>query len=511
MKQSRAKILLFLLLSAIAIPLTIVALQRFNIFNPNAAGATPELVIVSNLTDVTASISWTSGEAATLTNLHWGESTLLGNVESDLRDKRDKTTKLRTTHYVQLTGLQPNTTYYYRIISGETTYPAEDQPPATFKTLARSSATQPLSLTAYGDIETQEEDVVVIAYIPGKTAYAGIIPLSTVLNDDGTWLLNVASARNTDGTYVDPAENGEIALLTIGAQGKGSIKTYSIADSPLSLNATATLTQSGLDSILLSAPITTTPTPTNTPTTTTKPRQDVPLRPPGSTVTVTPTTSGTATPTPTTTIPQSNISKSQLLASFASPSVSNVTDSSLSIMFLTTTKIVGTLNWGASSTSLTSNRLDDRDTSAATARYIHHYTLTGLTANKQYFFKPTADPTTRTFTTPAKIATPSGQAIITGSLTNGSGECLVRTQIQRNSVYSSVITTLPNSLNSWAVNVMPVRTAALDTFMIPVATDTVLTNAFCFESNGDVYYQADATTVQQAVTSGISMTLVKLQ
>lgn len=508
MKQSRAKILLFLLISAIAIPLLVIALQRFNILNPNAAGAVPQLVTVSNLTDTTATISWTTSSSATITNLQWGESTLLGSIETDLRDKRDKTTKPRTTHYVQLTGLQPGTTYYYRIVSGNSTYPDAAEAPSSFKTPVKSAETQPPSLTVYGDISTQDSDVIITVYVPGKTAYANVIPLSTVLNTDGTWFVNIAPARNADGTFINPAENAEIAVLGAGPNGTGSIATYTADQSPITVKLDSTLTQQALDNILLSAPSTPIPSVTTsiTPTTSTNPRQDVPLKPIGSTPTVTPTTGATTTP-PTGT----SVTKEQLLDSFASPSVSNVTDSSLAIMFVSSSPVIGTLNWGTSPSSLASNRLDDRDNTQATARNIHHYTLTGLSANKQYYFKPTADPTTRTFITPSKISPPSGSTIITGGLTNGIGECLVRTQIQRGNIYSSIITTLPNSLFTWAVNVMPVRTIQLDTYMIPVATDTVLTNAFCFAPNGDMYYQANSTTVQNAVTSGISLTLVKLQ
>lgn len=506
MNPSRVKILLFLLISAVAIPLLIIALQRFNIFTPNAAGATPKLIVISNLTDSSATITWTTSTSGTLTNFQWGESTFLGSTETDLRDKRDKTTKPRTTHFVQLTGLQPETTYYYRIVAGDNTTPATTEAPSTFKTLSKSSATQTPALTVYGDISSQDTDVIILTFVPDSLGYANVIPLSTLLNADGTWFLNIAAARKVDGTLINPPKNATIALLGIGPEGKGSIKSYTIAESPITLSLSAALAQTDLDKVLLIPP--TSITPTVTPTPTTKGRQDFPLKPFGTTATPTGSITVTATPTP----PEdASITREQLIASFVSPSVSNVTDTSLSIMFVTSSPAIGTLNWGGSATSLSSNRLNDRDSAQATSRYIHHYTLIGLASNYQYFFRPTIETTVRTFTTPATISAPSGQTIITGSLTNGTGECLVRTQVQRNSILSSVITTLPNSLNTWAINVMPVRTSALDTFMVPVATDTVLINAFCLANNGDAYYQTATTTVQNAVTSGISLTLVKLQ
>lgn len=481
------------------------ALQRFNIFTPNAAGAAPDLVTVSNLTDTTATISWRTAGTETLTNLHWGETSRLGNVEIDLRDRRDQKTTPRSTHYAQLTGLQPNTTYHYRIISVDSTYPTTDQDPLTFKTLGKATPTQPSSLTIYGDTNSQKSDIVVIAYVSTVNGYPEAFPLSTTLNADGTWFLNISAVRKKNGSFVNPIESTPIALLALGSDNTtGFIGTITSLDNPYTINLDQTLTQGAIDQILLAAhPITTT-TPTATPTVTitatptSGSRQNVPLRPIGA----------TATPT---LAPGLTISREQLFTSFQTPSVSNVTDSSLSILLLTSIPTASVLNWGTSTSTITSTRLDDQDGINATSRYIHHYTLTGLNAHTQYFFKSTAESTVRTFTTPLKIAAPLGQIIITGTLSNANGECMVRTQVKRNSLYSSPITTIPNSARAWAVNIMPVRSSSLESYMVPIATDTVLTSAFCITSTGDAYYQTSTTTVQKAVTSGLSLALTKIQ
>lgn len=514
MNKSRGGLLVFLLFSAVAIPLLAIALQKFAVFTPNAAGAVPQMITLANLTDTTATISWTTPAGGTITNLQWGESTSLGKTESDFRDKRDKTTKSRTTHIVQLTGLQANTTYYYRIISGSNTYPSSDQLASTFSTISRPEKSQPTALTLYGDIANQDTDVIITAYVMSGNGFSNTIPLTTTLNVDGTWFVNVSAALTRTGTYITPNGNTQVAIVSAGTNGLGYVGQKTAAGSPYSLEIQTTLTQSALDEVLGNLNITpsVTTTVSTTPTITPTKRQDVPLRPATSgTVTVTPTGTITATVTPTPTVLTADITKDELLSSFVSPSVSNVTDSSLSIMYVTTSAVANTLNYGKTATSLTSNKLNDQDSASATPRYIHHYTLTGLTSNAQYFFKPTDDSTIRTFTLPAKIAALSGQTLLNGTLTNASGECLVRTQIKRDSILSSVITTLPNESHSWLVNITPVRTAALDTFMAPAASDEVLTNAFCITSSGDVWYGSDATTVQNAATSGTSLTLVKLQ
>lgn len=507
MLTARTKQTLFIAAAIVSLGALGFALQRFNIFTPNAAGATPDLVTVSNLTDTSSTITWRTTNTETITNLHWGESADLGNVEVDLRDRIDKTTTPRSTHFVQISGLQPSTTYYYRIVTVDRTYPDAAQEPLSFTTLASTSEKQLPALTLYGDTNSQDRNIIILAYVSSAYGYADALPLATTLNADGTWYLNISAARTNKGAYINPTERTSVALLAIGnAIDTGFIGAISSIDNPYSIEIGSALTQSAIDQVLLGAQPTNSSTPTATisPTSTATiaptsgPRQDVPLRPIGATVTPT-------------LAPGAAISREQLFTSFSVPSVSNVTDNSLSILFLTSTPSVSVLNWGTSASSLTSNRLDDQDSISATSRYIHHYTLTGLLAQTPYFFKSTVESTVRTFTTPLKIAIPSGQTIITGTLSNANGECMVRTLLKRNSLYSSPITTIPNASRAWAINVMPVRIGSLESYMIPIATDTVLTSAFCITSTGNAYYQTDTTTVQKAVTSGISLNLTKLQ
>jgi hypothetical protein len=503
----RTKQAIFLAAAIIGLGALGFALQRFNIFTPNASGVTPDLITVSSITDTAATITWRTAGAETLTNLHWGETTSLGNVEIDARDRRDKATLPRGTHIVQVTGLKPNTTYHYRIVSVGNTYPEATETPLTFKTFSQSSTTQSAAVTLYGDMNSQDTDIIVLAYVSGSNGYSDTIPLATFLNADGTWYLNLSEAKRNDGSLIKPKDDTEVALLAIGgANNTGFIGTISSIDNPYSIEIGGALTQSAIDQVLLTSAPTTTNTPTPTPTTsstvtaipTSGSRQDVPLRPIG------------ATGTPSL-APGATISREQLFASFVAPSVSNITDSSLSILFLSSSPVTSVLNWGTSTAALTNTRLDDQDSISASSRHLHHYTLTGLSAQTQYFFKSTVESTIRTFTTPLKIAAPTGQTIITGTLSNANGECIVRTQIKRDTLYSSPITTLPNASKAWAINIMPVRVSSLESYMIPIATDTVQTSAFCITSTGSAYYQTDSTTVQKAVTSGISLALTKLQ
>jgi hypothetical protein len=500
MKSSRAGVLLFLLVSAVAIPLLVVAVQKYNIFSPKASGAVPQYLTIANQTDTTATIVWTTPSGSTITSLQWGETNQLGSAEADFRDKRDKVTKTRKTHIVQLTGLKPNTVYYYRITSGAVDYPSSDQTPATFQTLTAPVKAAPQALTFYGDIASKTTDAIILLYPQTALGFSSSLPLATTQNSDGTWFVNVANARISSGEYQDITDKTPVAVI-MHTESDGYVKVHTSAENPLSLTTLSPLTQAIIDQALLGTTIVTTPTVSATPSVTK--RQDVPLKPKGSTPSVTPT--GTTPPTD-----SADITKSQLFASFASPSVSNISDSSLTVMFLTTTAKESRLLYGTSATSLPSSKYDDANTGTS-PRFLHHYTLTGLSANSAYFFRTTLEDTVRTITLPTKISAPSGQTIVIGELKNAIGECVVRTQVKRGNTISSVITTLPGSNYTWTTNIAPVRVAALDSYMVPGPTDTLLTNAFCVSTTGDAYYQSGAATVQSGMSSGITLNLVKLQ
>jgi len=498
MKSSRTGTLLFLFLSAITIPILVIAVQKFNIFTPKASGVVPQYLTIANITDTSATLTWTTPTSGTVTNLQWGETAQLGTIESDFRDKRDKTTLSRNTHFVQLAGLKPNTTYYFRITSGTVDYPSVDQQPATFKTISAPTTDASNQLTIYGDTSAKVKDAILFVYVQTATGFTSAAPLATTLNTDGTWFINLATARTNDGEYLSITDETPLAVI-MHTNADGYVGVHTSKNSPLSLTQLTAITQAKIDQTLLATPISTTTTPSATPTVTK--RQDVPLLPKGNSTPI-PTTTGTANTT--------DMTRAQLLATFSTPSVSNVSDSTLSVMFVTSTSKDARLLYGTSATSLPSSKYDDANTGTS-PRYLHHYTLTGLSANTSYYFRNSLEDTVRSIKLPVKISAPAGQTIIVGSLENGSGQCIVRTQIKRGNTISAVITTIPATDLSWTANIAPVRNSALDSYMVPGPTDTVLSNAFCIASNGDVYYQGGSTTVQNAMSSGLTLELIKLQ
>lgn len=103
--------------------------NQLTIFQTKATkSSVPQKITVANLSGNSASIYWQTDEN-TSGFVEAGPGPTLGLTFRDDRDtEAPKPYKL---HYTTLTNLSPNTTYYYKIVSGTNTYPAQ---PLTFKT-----------------------------------------------------------------------------------------------------------------------------------------------------------------------------------------------------------------------------------------------------------------------------------------------------------------------------------------------------------------------------------------
>jgi len=106
-------------------------------------------VSASNITDTTATITWTTDQQADST-VNYGNSTALGSTVSN--------GNLTTSHVVDLTGLTPSTQYYYEVISTNSEETATVSPVNetyyTFTTAVHLDLEGWGWCTSYGDIAT---------------------------------------------------------------------------------------------------------------------------------------------------------------------------------------------------------------------------------------------------------------------------------------------------------------------------------------------------------------------
>ena len=81
----------------------------------------PSQIKITNLSDSGLTISWIT-DSATSGFVVYDKSTALNQTALDDRDQLSGQTGSFKNHYVTLKNLQPQTTYYYRLVSGSQTY-----------------------------------------------------------------------------------------------------------------------------------------------------------------------------------------------------------------------------------------------------------------------------------------------------------------------------------------------------------------------------------------------------
>jgi hypothetical protein len=178
-----------------------------------------EEIKISNVRDAAVTISWLTAEAAT-GYLRFGNSSELGQVAYDKRGS----TLVGYTHYVVLTGLAPQSSYFFDIVSGAG---VDDNAGAHYSVSTSPQFDKvPESDSIYGQVFQSD----------GVTAAAGTIVYLTLMDDDGRgssaqasltsalvdakgyWQANLGNARLSDGSGDGFAYSTAGDLVTLVAQ-----------------------------------------------------------------------------------------------------------------------------------------------------------------------------------------------------------------------------------------------------------------------------------------------------
>ena len=190
--------------------------------SPAALAGTAERIHQSNLNESQISISWVT-TANELGKISYGLTIGLGTIVAD--------SVTDDVHHITLTGLAPDTTYYYDIISGTTTNDNSGQH-YTFKTskpLANPPADSDL---VYGQVFkadgiTPAKGVVVYMMLQDKDKLGsnGESALASIRTDDnGYWFTNLVNLRTADNaTVFTYSSSGDNLFLQVDGGGDGSI------------------------------------------------------------------------------------------------------------------------------------------------------------------------------------------------------------------------------------------------------------------------------------------------
>ncbi|HEY40240.1 MAG TPA: PKD domain-containing protein [Dehalococcoidia bacterium] len=177
---------------------------------------------VTNVGDKAFTVTWTTSTAETGYVKYSTNPESLTNIASD---DRGQTTE-DDTHHVSISSLTAETTYYYEIVSGGTTYNNEGSPyELTTGPGLGFAMPEMINGTVYkSDGTTVAEGAILYAQIGTSQI------LSSLVNDQGVWGLNIAPIRNsTYQSYYSHSDSSESTLSADGSADGTTSQTLTIA------------------------------------------------------------------------------------------------------------------------------------------------------------------------------------------------------------------------------------------------------------------------------------------
>lgn len=220
-------------LLAASVFLGVLFIDRFQTFFLKASGEVlPQQVKITNISDSSFTVSWiTQSPAAGF--IAFGENTQLGQTSLDDREKGTQTSQPQLTHYVTLENLKPSTKYFFKISSGGKIFDNSGKP-YEVTTGPVINLPLPTADTAFGIILEPGGN-------PSKGAVvylslANTTPLSSLVKNDGSWVIPLSMARNlslTSYSSYDRELQVEEIFVQGGSLGTATAITTTKNDSPV--------------------------------------------------------------------------------------------------------------------------------------------------------------------------------------------------------------------------------------------------------------------------------------
>lgn len=177
----------FVIVLVIGIPLTVFALYKGVQLLINASGdATPQEVVVSNLTTSSLTVSWVTEKAVD----GYVIPVLNGTEQNPVLDKRGS--GKRESHYVVLKSLEPSSEYSFILVSDNEKYTQGSS--GTYKfTTAPIGEDTPVPNPVYGTVTgSNAQESIIYVMFKDKSVY----PVSTDVPENGNWIVELSSFRS---------------------------------------------------------------------------------------------------------------------------------------------------------------------------------------------------------------------------------------------------------------------------------------------------------------------------
>lgn len=185
-----------------------------------SVGETPVAMQISNITDTSFTVSYTTTDRVTGL-ISYGRDDKLGQVALDDRDGGEAgKPSARQVHYITVSRLDPATKYYFSIRSGALEF-LNNNKPYEVATAASLSESNPTQFSVKGSINLPDGTIPMdgVVYLTASASQS----LSTPVKGDGTYLLSLASLRTSDlASYVKLESDTILQLIILSAAGSQS-------------------------------------------------------------------------------------------------------------------------------------------------------------------------------------------------------------------------------------------------------------------------------------------------
>ncbi len=190
------------------------------------SGIAPKDIRVSNITDNSATISWVT-DSQTSDFLNWGESS--GSVSKI--EKESSASEKFYTHTVTLSGLKPNTNYFYKINSQGSTFDNSGVP-WQFTTGGALAAPNSSDLIS-GSVVTPTGETAGRALVYSDI---GGYLMSALTSDTGNFVFQLAAARTPDLRNFAQIDDTKTLLqisVNAGPEGVSSVQIFPQSSRPI--------------------------------------------------------------------------------------------------------------------------------------------------------------------------------------------------------------------------------------------------------------------------------------
>lgn len=191
-------------------------LQSQQVFRLGASPtAQPKNVTITNITDSSFSVSWTTDEP-TIGFIKWGENSP--------ENTTDTQTNKSLTHHITVRGLNPQTNYQFSIYVDGSEYKNADN----YWLIKTGSKLEPPTKSRIASGKVVDNTGTPVA---GAILYAQVensIQLSTTTSSDGQWFISLADARTQDkNAYIDITDQTLLEIFVeAGPAGNSAAKVF---------------------------------------------------------------------------------------------------------------------------------------------------------------------------------------------------------------------------------------------------------------------------------------------